>query len=260
MTSLPNLQQEFQSAVLARKEQPGLFVPKQGEGGFGIYASAYRARLTAALRDNYPVLVLALGDEMFDALAETYIEQQPSSFRSIRWFGDRLAEFMDAHEDLTPHPSLSDLARMDWALRQGFDAANDDALSVEKLAALQPEDWPLQRFYLRMPVALYQLDWHIEPIWRALSRDAEAETEPPEAGRHTLLVWRNSLDCQWRSLDIAEAAGLELLAEGKPFAEICEGMMSTDAAMTPTSAAIYLRRWVEEGLLKNGGVNTSRSE
>jgi hypothetical protein len=36
-----------------------------------VYLKAYRARLTAALRDNFPVLQRALGDDAFDVLAQT---------------------------------------------------------------------------------------------------------------------------------------------------------------------------------------------
>lgn len=250
MSALPNLQQAFQSAVLAQKERPGLFVPMPGEGGFDIYANAYRARLTAALRDNYPVLYLALGDEMFDALASAYIELQPSRYRSIRWFGDGLAEFMDEHAELMPHPSLSDLARMDWALRQAFDAGEEDALLVTDLTQLAPDVWPSQKFSLRATVMLSHLNWRIEPVWQALNEDADTETESPEPLAHTLLVWRNALQCRWRSLAQAEVAGLDALVADKRFAEICERIIAADAAITPTGAALLLRQWVEEGLLK----------
>ena len=78
MSTLDSLQKTFQAAVLAENLAPGLFAREGGEGGFSIYANAYRARLTDALRDNYPILLLALGDEMFLELALSYIGEQPS--------------------------------------------------------------------------------------------------------------------------------------------------------------------------------------
>lgn len=248
MNRLQGLQQGFQRAVVTRAP-PDLFAREQAEGGFDVYANAYRIRLTAALRDNYPVLHLALGDDLFGALADAYIAQHPSRFRSIRWFGDRLAGFMDAHPELTPHPSLSDLARMDWALRQSFDAANDDPLEVSDLAGLAAEAWPSQRFRLRAAATLLELRWRVEPIWQALNKDAAAETAPPESFYHIVLVWRDALECKWRSLNREEASGLKALIEGKSFADICENMMAADGTMTPTAAAMMLRLWVEDGLL-----------
>ncbi len=255
MNTLQGLQVRFQRDVLGRNTNPTLFGREEAEGGFSIYLNAYRARLVAALRDNYPVLCLALGDDMFDMLAAAYVEQQPSRFRSIRWFGDGLAGFMDTHGELTPHPSLSDLARMDWALRQSFDAADDDRLVFGDLAQLAPEAWAAHCFRLRAPVILQDLHWSVEPAWQALNEDACAETAPPEPHDHTLLVWRNKLDCHWRSLSNAEAAGLAALAAGSHFAEICEHIIEVDETITATAAAIMLRQWVEHGLLAKGSLS-----
>jgi hypothetical protein len=68
-----------------------------------------------------------------------------------------------------------------------------------------------------------------------------------------VVVWRNELDCQWRSLDNVETAGLAALVAGSPFEEICECMMAVNYdTVTATDAAIKLRQWVEQGLLKKG--------
>lgn len=253
MNALAELQHCFQDAVLEQTGDPilvsSLLVSQPGKAGFAIYANAYRARLIAALRDNYPVLVLALGDDMFPRLALAYIESQPSRFRSIRWFGEELAAFMQEHADLVPHPALIDLAKMDWALRGAFDAADDIALTVGDLAMLSPEAWPARCFGLRASVRLVELAWSVESIWHALSEDGNAETGPPEANEHTLLVWRSDLDCQWRSLGAAEAAGLQALVAAEPFAQICERIVRVDEDISATDAALMLRRWVEDGML-----------
>lgn len=148
MSALAESQQRFQHAVLADAAAPGLFAVETPElaGGFGLYRVAYRARLLAALRDNFPVLQRALGDEAFADLAHDYIDAHPSRFRSIRWFGDALVAFLDADPERLPHPALADVARMDWAMRGAFDAAGAPLLTLDDLAALVPEDWPQRRF------------------------------------------------------------------------------------------------------------------
>ena len=116
MSALAELQQRFQEAVL-RATLPGeLFAagePHQLGGGYDLYVQAYRARLAAALRDNFPVLHRALGDDAFATLVQTYIDCHPSPFRSIRWFGHALADFLAGAVERLPHPALVDLARMD---------------------------------------------------------------------------------------------------------------------------------------------------
>ena len=258
MSSVAELQDIFQNAVLANDLAPGLFV-REGmleNGGFDIYINAYRARLIAALKDNYPVLFLALGDEAFEELGTVYLTRQPSRFRSIRWFGDGLRAFLDENPDTLPHPALADLASMDWALRCAFDAGDAQVLHVADLSAVAPERWPNMSFRLHPSVTLLDLKWRIEPIWHTLSQDAEAQTDEPEALAHTLLVWRQALECKWRMLQVVEATTLRSVACGESFAEICGKIVTqTDEKMAiePSGLAVsLLNQWLVEGLLVKG--------
>lgn len=256
MNKLPELQQLFQSAVLDSHLTPGLFIKESADtaGHFDLYVNAYRGRLADALIDNYPILHRVLGDEMFHAMAMAYIDAHPSRFRSIRWFGDQLASFIETHPDFLPHPSLVNLASMDWALRGAFDAAEAPLLLVSDLAALAPEEWPQQCFTLHPSVHLLDLQWRIEPLWQTLNQDENAEVAAPDELAHSLLVWRRGLECQWRSLEVPETTALRTVAAGKSFAEVCdtlaalgdENLTGSDPA---TFAASLLRQWLSDGLL-----------
>lgn len=253
MNNLSALQRRFQLAVLEEDEAPGLFVSEGSRvaGGLGLYLEAYRARLVAALRNNFPVLHRALGEEDFADLARGYIKTHPSCFRSIRWFGDSLVEFLEADPERLPHPALVDIARMDWAICGAFDASNALLLSLPELAALPPQEWPSQHFAPVPSLSMVELDFSVEPIWRALNEDAEAQTEAPEPLRHTLLVWRPELDCLWRSAEPIEVAALSSLAKGASFAECCTAIAETGASDPAATAAGLLQRWVVDGMLQN---------
>ena len=251
MSATGELQRRFQRAVLTEDFVPGLFVAEGRElaGGLGLYLMAYRARLQSALRDNFPVLHRALGDEAFAELARDYIDAHPSRFRSIRWFGDELTAFLDAGPERLPHPALADVARMDWAIRGAFDAASAPPLTLSDLADLAPEQWPQRRFALLPSLRLVELNWAVEPVWHALNEDAAAETEAPEPLTHLLLVWRPELECLWRSAGSVEAAALRTLVQGARFAECCTAIAKTGEPDPATTAAGLLQRWVIDGLL-----------
>lgn len=251
MSALGELQQRFQDAVLRENSAPGLFVAEgvQPAGGFDLYLQAYRARLAAALRDNFPVLQRALGDDAFAALARAYIDLHPSRFRSIRWFGDALAEFLAGAPERVPHPALVDLARMDWAMRAAFDAADAIPLTFGDLASLRPDDWPGQRFVPVPSLQILDLSWSIEPTWKALNDAADAATDEPQALPHALLIWRPALDCCWRSAEAGEAAALRALRQGVSFAEWCTVIAAAGDPEPAMTAATLLRRWLDEGLL-----------
>lgn len=255
MMALAGLQHGFQRAVLADEAAPGLFVGEEAKtvGGFDLYRGAYRARLLAALRDNFTVLQRALGDETFDQLAHAYIAAHPSHFRSIRWYGDALPAFVAAHPALVPHPALADLARMDWALRSAFDAPDSTPLTLTALSSLPPEQWPQHRFPTIASLAIIDLAWSVEPIWRALNADAEAQTNAPEASSHALLVWRPALECQWRTIEAVEASALRALKAGATFTDYCETIAAGGAPDPAVSAIGFLQRWVVDGVLAASG-------
>lgn len=256
-------QQRAFAAAAADGAEPGALLAADPRGGpprLGVYRHAYRARLAEALADNFEILARAMGDEAFAALADAYITAHPSTHPSIRWFGHRLADFMghaaDAGEGLVPHPAFADLARMDWALRAAFDAADAPSLGREALAGWAPQDFAALRLAPHPSMQLVRLQWAIEAAWRALrEHDPDSGTEPelpaPEQQPHTLLVWRRGLDTLWRSVEPAEAALLDGLAARESFAELCERAAAIeDDAMPPAQrAAGVLAQWLDDGLI-----------
>jgi len=228
--------------------------------GLEVYRHAYRARLVAALADNYTVLARALGDEAFEALGHAYLAAHPSWHPSIRWFGDKLADFMaGADEELVPHASLVDFARMDWGLRGAFDAADAPPLDPATLAALGPDDWACLVLRLQPHVQRVSLAHAIEPAWRVLREwEPESGTDQPELAEpvphaHALLAWRQDGQTRWRSLQPLEAALLDGVAAGAPFAQLCEraaGLLGDAEAAAPAVVGA-LQRWLADGLLQS---------
>ena len=273
-SALRQQQQAFAAAVLGANSTDLLRPsPQGGPAPVEVYRQAYTARLTGALRDNFEILALALGDAGFDALAGAYLQAQPSCQPSIRWFGHALVAFMDqrlaADDGLVPHPALADLARMDWALRGAFDAADAPVIDHATLAGIAPDDWPALVLQLHPSVRQLPLQWAVEPAWHALrsasdlaastavseADAAEPELPAPEALPHSLLVWRKGLDTQWRSLAEAEACLLQAVAEGASFAALCEQALNQveqpDQALPLVVAA--LQQWLADGLISAVG-------
>lgn len=222
-----------------------------------VYRDAYRGRLVEALKANVPVLHRVLGDDAFADLALAYLRATPSREPSIRWFGHALADWLDEREaagdDRVPHPALADLARMEWALGSAFDSADRPPLVVADLAATPAEAWPGLAFAAHPSLRLVPLRWAIEPTWKALTDDEDAETEPPEAFDHVLAVWRPELSTRWRSLPADEHAALAACVAGTPFGALCEQVAATagDEAAAATAAG-WLRDWVDAGMLVPG--------
>lgn len=260
-TSLREQQQWLAAAIVGGDVVPefdGLLckTPQGDAPRIDIYRNAYRARLAAALKENFSVLHRVLGDDAFRELAEIFIAARPSREPSIRWFGAELPDFLSQHPDLAPHPALGDLSRMEWALSTAFDAADAALLEVSSLLAVTPTDWPTLRFTAHPSLQLVPLSWAVEPLWSTLSVDENAATEPPEPLAHHLLVWRGGAQTHWRSVADIEAKLLAACIAGRPFAELCELAADAVDERAATEVAGYLRAWVEAGLLADTFMKT----
>ncbi|HEY8880777.1 MAG TPA: DNA-binding domain-containing protein [Roseateles sp.] len=257
--SVTQQQQQLAAAIRDGADAAGLLAGDFATG-LEVYRHAYRARLVAALTDNFTVLARALGDDAFEALGHAYLDARPSRHPSIRWFGHELADFMATADDgLVPHPGLIDFARMDWALRGAFDAAEAPLLDPASLAALSPDDWAGLVLHLQPSAQRVVLAYAIEPAWRVLREwDPESGADQPELPEpvpheHVLLAWRQGLETRWRSLEPLEATLLEAVATGAPFALLCERAAEQlgDAEAAAPAVIGALQRWLADGLLQS---------
>jgi hypothetical protein len=221
MTQLQFLQSQFQNALLLDQPLATGLLSARGVAQFGVYQNAYRARLRAALRDNFEVLPLVMGDEVFDTLANAYIAAHPSYHYSLRWFGHELCAFMAANEALVDHPAMLDLARMEWALRNAFDAAPAALLTSEILSTVPARDWAKLRLTLHPSVQLLDLHWAVGPIWHAL-KSGQEDMAPPESLEHHMLVWRQGMNTKWKSLTPTETDFVQGLLAKSTFGQLCE--------------------------------------
>ncbi len=215
-----------------------------------IYANAYRARLAEALADNYPALHTLLGDERFDALCRQYLDAAPSRTRSIRWFGDGLADFLRQAPDYRFQPVLAEMARFEWALRAAFDAADDPPLAAGDLRRLPPPRWP--ELVLRPVAALARLDFahNVPALWQAIDQGADPIPVERSPSPVPWVVWRHDGRILFRSLAADEAGALDALCAGQTFTELCAGLgEGRDAAAAAQRAAALLLGWVGEGML-----------
>lgn len=213
-----------------------------------IYSEAYRLRLTDALASTLPRLQQFLGKEPFAALAREYIDLSPSSYPSIRWFGDQLPLLLT--RSFPEQPWLAELARWEWAIAAAFDGPDAEPVGVDALAAVAPEHWPTLSFQFHPTVQCLQMSTNAPVLFKALS----AEAEVPEAVRleepQPWLIWREGLKTQYRSLTADENAALAVMREGGTFETLCDTLCAWhDVDAVPAQAAGLVKRWVVEQMI-----------
>ena len=98
-------------------------------------------RLIEALRNDHELLHAYLGDEMFNEMGHAYVKARPSEHPNLRWFSQGLQEFLKSTAPYSEHPELSDLAALEKALNDAFDAAEGKVVELtKKLKIGQPTE------------------------------------------------------------------------------------------------------------------------
>jgi hypothetical protein len=218
------------------------------EQRLAVYGNAYGYRLIDALSENYPAVHTLLGDDDFYKMTYAYMDAHPSQHFSLRYFGHKLESFLQKnYNDL---PVLSEMARFEWALRKGFDAEDNQTLTLNALQEVPIEQWGELKFTFHPSVSRLDLAWNTPQLWTAI--DEETEPMPPEKLEYPYawLLWRKELLTYYRSLDVDEAWALDTALQEGNFAELCEGGCEwSDAEHAPSRVAGFLSQWLQDDLL-----------
>jgi hypothetical protein len=220
-----------------------------------VYANAYFYRIHGVLEKDYPALAKALGDDAFNDVVTSYLLVHPSTHPSLRYAGAELGAFLADHAAAKGvrqrAPWASDLARLEWAMVDAFDAADAAPLARDAVAALAPERFASLTLELRPGTSLLVQNWPVHSL-RAACDAGEAVEAPANPAPESVVVWRPSETVRYRTADAVEATALSLLRNGTTFGELCDHLArSGDEDSTPAVAAALLERWLADGLLAN---------
>jgi len=175
MPGLADLQTRFIDFLSGKSGLITCSVAEQGNIDAGtrlnIYRNAYQIRLKQALETDHEMLGIYLGDELFELMATGYIAAHPSSFTSLRHFGDRLPEYLKQAEPFYAHPIASELAFFERRLLDVFDAPDSQRVPLSALREIPPGDWPNMKLRFHPSTRLFAAGWNSIESWKALPRN-----------------------------------------------------------------------------------------
>ncbi|MGO9454794.1 MAG: DUF2063 domain-containing protein [Candidatus Binataceae bacterium] len=208
-----------------------------------IYRDAYRLRLCDVLREDFPAIARHLGPDRFDRLVGAYLRDFPSQHPSVRHLGRAMGDFIARQQDLPPF--LSDLARLEWAMTEVFDARDSDAIDVDVLRDVAQDRWADLVFVPIPALVLLRAEYQVHEVW------AGTAPEVPSRSPVSIRVWR---DRSWSvchaAIDLREANALERMMRGEPFGAICEAFEDLPAEEAAQSATAMLANWLACGMIQ----------
>ena len=250
---LSDIQSQFQHYLLQpNKKIPPFICGSLQTSAFdrlAVYATAYRLRLLEALAIHYPALQALIGEDAFEAMAMGYRQAHPSTYRSIRWFGDKLPTFLNTTMPYAKKKKLAEMAEFEWCLSYAFDASNAPLIDINKVEQLAPDIWSSVQFVFSPTLQQLNLQWRVVPFWQAVQN--QHALPMVTRSRHFIpwIVWRKELDVLFRSSSIAEAQALSIFSQGGSFEKNCERLskLNSDPQLI-SHIASWLKSWMLEGI------------
>ena len=251
MNKLGRIQTAFYDTILGKNKNFTNFVVKTRSPStntrINIYSDGYELRLLEVLKNNYEKVLLFLGENKFEKIAKKYIHKYPSTLKSIRYFGDRFADFI-LHDTTIPNKTfLASLVRFEWAIEKSFDAPNQKSLTVSDLQQIPQDCWSEMRFCFHPSLNIEEFDHDMKSVWGLLLTASDNIKITPKKVRQTILFWRNGVTTYYKSLDDLETSTLKFAIAKKSFTDLCENIinitnLSELDAINKVSG--FLKQWV----------------
>ncbi len=215
-----------------------------------IYREQFWLRHTSSLVEDFPGLGGILGQAAWEQLVEGYLRAVTPSSYTLRDLGAGLPTFI-AGATWLPHRELCfDMARLELAYIEVFDAADSAPLAPERLAAVAEDRLGEARLRVAPSVRLLSLDYPVADLRRRL-RGAADPVAIPETSPHQLVVYRSELKLWDMRVSAVAAALLAALTEGQSLAAAAERAITSPAAEAELAGSIgaWLQEWTRKGLV-----------
>lgn len=201
-----------------------------------VYREQFWWRHVGCLVDDYPTLHALLGHDAFEALCTRYLKAFPPKGFLLRDLGKNLSEHLSTEGDRL----LVDIACVEWAFVDAFDAADAPPLDPTTIAEASEDAWPGARLTLHPSLVLLDMTFPAEELrMKQRSREPIGRVGPsPRA----LAVYRRDLLLYSEPLERSAHAVLGALLRGETLAAACE-----HAADAEENLGGWFARWAALG-------------
>ena len=213
-------------------------------GQLDIYREQFWLRHVHCLVEDFPVLHALVGEAAFETLVQAYLAAHPPTAFQLRHLGDRFADFLATKDD----PLLADLARVEWAYVDAFDAADAPPLDPNAVAAIPEDAWTGARLRLHPSLQLLRLAFPAHEMRAKWWEDKERrpiERVPPRAS--TIGVYRHKLLLYTEEMDAIAFDMLERLARGETLGAAGDAVARSSGADVESEIGGWFTRWAGLG-------------
>ena len=229
MTALPGFADALLDARVAAPAQLRAGGGADPARRFDVHRNNVMSSLVRALEDSFPVCLQLVGSGFFRAMAREYVRAHPPGSPVLLEYGAGFADFVESFEPAREVPYLGDVARLERARIEAFNAADADVLAPAQFAPWleAPERLMLCRVALHPSVRVLSGSRAVLALWQAHQPSghaglADAVAAARGEAREDLLVLRPGLQVVARVVPAAVTAMLTALGSHATLGEALE--------------------------------------
>lgn len=212
-----------------------------------IYQGMYPLRMAEALQSDYPGLAHHLGEEAWERLVRDYVAEHPSRSHTLNVLGRSLPDWLRTGGPRHRRGFCHDLARLEWAVVEAFDAEESPRLAPGAIESLAADAWTTARLVPSAFVRLMALRWNANPYLD--STKAEGHDHPvPGRQPSWVVVYRQSYSVYRRELSRGAFRLLADLVEGRSLGSAVSLALRRRDAPTSDTLRRWFAQWAGEGL------------
>jgi len=217
-------------------------VPVSKADRMSVYRNNYISHMTKSLMGTYELITALTGDHFALMMAQDYARAHVPDKGNMNDYGAEYADFIADFELARAVPYLPDMARLEWALHEAYHAADDTALSIAALQAVDDGDLDCVRLRFRAAVRLISSDYPVFDIRNMCLLDGEQGDDEQDDAAHIDLAARGGQNCliyrtdgpdmtvKIHKLEDDAYAAISAVRDGASLAEMAAMLKEDDAA------------------------------
>jgi hypothetical protein len=215
----------------------------------GIYAHMYYARLVEILDAEYPTTRQILEPGPFEEACRRFVARHPSRSRTLNSLSERFPAFLSRHLPRTHRSGLAvDVARIERAMEDVFDAPRAEPMTAEQLAAIDPNDWEGVTLAVTPALRLLTLRYPANEYMNAVRTGGKPR--PPRPRPTFVIVYRRAFLVFRRDQAPDQFRLLSALAAGRPLAAAVRASAGGTRDVSRLAAKLggWFREWAAAGI------------
>ncbi len=163
-----------------------------------VYNGGYLARLAEVMQSDFGCVQRVLGERAFAALVARFVAAHPSRHPNLNRLGVPFPAFVRAQRSLPHRAFVAELALLERAVCDAFDAPEFTPLAVDALARVPRHRWAAARFTANPSLRLLAFRHPIDRCYQAWKDGQRLRVPRPQRSwlavfRRDGLVWRQRL-------------------------------------------------------------------